>query len=996
MSETPQERTEVADAPPALRVDLLGTLRLSVDGVPVAVPGARRRAALALLALAGDRGVTAERLMTALWPDDLPENAAQALYNHISRLRSHLGRLSDRLQRRGGGYALRLDRGELDVEEARRLSRASAAPGTAPSTLASTTRAALELWRGSALEEFRSLPELEAEAVGLDELRLRLIDDLLEARLALGDRAAVVAATSAAHAAPLRERTALLLVRALAADGRTAEAMAAAQGYRHRLAEETGLDPGPALAELEQRVASGTLSGGDGGLADAGPGPTRTVGRPDGPLVGRQHDREEVLRLLQAHGVVTLTGAGGVGKTTLAIDVAADPTAAPPRASGAPGDAVVVDLAAVDLPERVFQAVATTLRLRTSSAVRPGDVAAALAGQPLLLVLDNCEHVIGACRELVVTLRRHAPDVRVLATSRGTLQLPGEYVVRLQPLPVPRDSSDVVALRRQTCVRAFLEHARRLRPGYDLPFDDAPDLVEVLRRLDGLPLGIELAARQAVVMPLREVRGRLDRALDLSTGRQDLEDGRQRTLRATIDSSYRLLADHERRLLCALAPFPGGVDVATVEALAADDPGGEVDPVDVVHRLVDTSLVVADPSSGRFRLLFTVRAFLTDELRRDGNLERAERQFVDRCLAVAREVGTLIMGPDEPLADRRLRAELDNFRAARDLAAARGRDDVRVGMTLALADAAIWRDVREPWSWALEIATDGSLSDRPERSALLGCAADAARLLGELDKAERLGEQAIAAAGTGFEPTRAYAALGSVAHFRGDFATARQHWLRGAEQSPPWAAGMIASAALAASYDGEPGEARALLDRAFREVAVSGCLSEAAFAAYVEGEMLAPTDPEAAVPHYVEAIEYGSRAGAVFVVGVARVGLASARTRTGQFAEAAADFGRLLDSWRRTGHNTQLWTTARNAAALLAATGRQRLAALVLLSADAQPAAAAVSAVIARHSGRAYVPISDLVDEAQVDALRAEAARLGPRRVLQLLEGELGVVARIE
>lgn len=993
VSESPPIRDGVSVAPSALRVDLLGTLRLSVEGAPVEVPGTRRRAALALLALAGSHGVTADRLASALWPDDLPDNAAQALYNHVSRLRGHLGRLGDRLERRGGAYCLRLEEGELDVEEARRLARMVTAPGTAPDSAAASARAALELWRGSALAEFRTFPELEAEAVGLDELRLRLVDDLMEVRLALGDRDVVEAAVSAVRAAPLRERTSLLLVRALAADGRNAEAMTAAQDFRRRLAEETGLDPGAALAALEQQVASGALADGRNGLAAAGTAPIRTVGRPAGPLVGRQHDREEVLRLLGAHGIVTLTGAGGVGKTTLALDVAADPSATPPRPSGLPGDAVVVELAAVDLPERVCQAVASTLRLRTSGMVGPEDVAAALVGQPLLLVLDNCEHVVAACRELVMTLRRQAPGVRVLATSRGTLQLPGEYVVRLQPLPVPRDPSDIVALRRQAGVRAFIEHARRLRPGFELTDDEAPDLVEVLRHLDGLPLGIELAARQVAVMPLHEVRDRLHRALDLATGRQDVDDGRQRTLRATIDSSYRLLADPERRLLCALAPFPGGVDLATVEALAADGSGGGVDPVDVVHRLVDASLLVADPAAGRFRMLFTVRAFLTDELRRSGELERAERRFVDRCLEVAREVGTLVLGPDEPAGDARLRAELDNFRAARDVAATHGHDDVTVGITLALADAAIWRDLRELWAWALEIAADERLLDRPERAALLACAADAARLLGDLDRAELLAQRAIADAGPGTEPYRAYSTLGSVAHFRGDFAAARRHWLHGAEQSPPWAAGMIASAALATSYGGDPTEARVVLDRAHRKIAASGSLSEAAFAAYVEGEMLAPTDPEAAVPHYLEAIDYASRAGAVFVVGVARVALASARTRTGRFPEAAVDFGQLLGSWRRTGHNTQLWTTARNAAALLAATGRKRLAALVLLSAEAQPAAAAVSPVIARHSGRAYLPLPDLVEAEQVASLRDESARLGPAAVLQLLQTELTTIA---
>ncbi|MGZ5418638.1 MAG: AfsR/SARP family transcriptional regulator, partial [Nocardioides sp.] len=455
-----------------LSVEVLGTLVLRVHGDEVDVVGSRRRAVLALLALEGDRGLSTERLVDSMWPDDPPENAVQALYSHVHRLRRHLGPLADRLERRANGYRLHLEPFELDADAARRLA-------------ASDPPAALQLWRGPALVEFRSLPALEIASVGLDELRLKLVDDLLGSRLEHGDRDVVVDAATAAAASPLRESTALLHVRALATDGRTAEAMAAAQLFRRRLADETGLDPTAALAELEQQVAAGSVQ-----RASLG----RRVARPDGPMVGRQHDREEVVRLLGAHSVVTLTGPGGVGKTRLALDIAAD--------SSVLGEAVVVPLAVVDRADRVCQAVASDLGLRTTGEARPAQVAAALADRELLLVLDNCEHVVEACRELAVALQRDAPGVRVLATARVTLQVPDEYVVRLQPLPVPREATDLVALRRQPGVRAFVEHARRRGTDFELTEEEAPDLVEVLRRLDGLPLGIELAARQVAVMPL--------------------------------------------------------------------------------------------------------------------------------------------------------------------------------------------------------------------------------------------------------------------------------------------------------------------------------------------------------------------------------------------------------------------------------------------------------------------------------------------------------------
>lgn len=938
-------------------VGLLGPLTLRVDGAEIDVPGRQRRILLALLALGGGRPVPVERLIDALWPDAPPHHAEQALYNHVSRVRGHLRPYADRLGRTPAGYLLRLQPGELDVDVAR--------TETDPA-------AALALWRGPALAEFRDVPDLEMECVALDELRLRLTDDLIEQRIESGDLAVVADARAAAAAAPLRERTALLLARALAADGRAADALAETAAYRRRLADETGLDPGPELAVLEQQVASGSAR--------------RRLARPTGPLVGRDHDREDVLRLLADNATVTVTGPGGVGKTRLALEVAAE--------LAETGDEVaVVALAAVDRPERLCRAIASTLGLRATGDVGAPDVAAALAHRRLVLVLDNCEHLVDGCRDLVATVRRHAPGVRVLATSRMTLHVPGEYVVRLQPLPVPRDPADLEALRRQPGVRAFVEHARRRRPGFDVEPADAEDVVEVLRRLDGLPLGIELAARQVSVMPVGEIRRRLDRALDLATGRAGPDDVRQRTLRASIDSSYRLLDEPERVLLRALAPFPGGVDLATVEAIA---PGPD-DPVDLLHRLVDASLLGAEPARGRYRLLFTVREFLLDELRAAGGPDAAQDVFVERCVAIAEELGAAAIGPDEVAADRRLRAELDNLRAAWDLAATRGDHEARIAIVLALGDAMTWRDLRELWGWTFELAADPALEDHPHRAAVLGCAAEAARLVGDLEGAVRFADATIEAAGPEPDPAqvfRAWSARGSVAHFAGDFTAARDHWVRSGEGRPRTFGAWLASAALAASYGGDARTARDLLDRAHAADRVTGSLSQAAFATYVEGELRVTQQPEASIPFYVDAIATARTCGARFVEGVAGVALASARVRAGDTAGAAQQFGELLRSWQRSGHATQLWTTARNAAALVARAGRTRTAALVLLCADRQPGAAAVSPSIARHSGRLFVPVEDLVPATELDALAEEVDRLGTTGVLELLRAELAELAQ--
>lgn len=932
---------EVDRSEPALRVDVLGPLGLTVQGRPVEVPGSKRRVVLALLALEAGRGVGTERLVDALWPDGPPENAVQALYSHVSRLRGHLGPAAHRLQRLANGYLLDLGPGELDVEEARRLAAVDPV-------------AALALWRGEALAEFSSVPGLDIEALALAQLRLQLVDGALEARLADGDRSVTVDASAATAANPLNERTVSAYVRALAAEARTDEALRVARRFRRRLADETGLDPSPSFSELERLVASG------GGRPVA-----QRVARPDGPMTGRGHDREEVVRLLGTNKTVTVTGPGGVGKTRLVYDIAAD----------LPGDCVVVALAAVERPDRVCQAVASALGLRTGDALTPAEIARAVADRSLTLVLDNCEHVVAACRELVGAVRRTAPEVRILATSRVTLQVPGEYVVRLQPLPLPRDATDLAALRRQPAVRAFVEHARRRRPGYDVGDDEAADLVEVLRRLDGLPLGIELAARQVAVMPLRQVRERLDRALDLATGREVAEDHRQRTLRATIASSYRLLDEPEQALLRAIAPFPGGVDLSTVELLAP----GTTDPVELLHRLVDASLVVADTTAARYHLLFTVRAFLMDELTARGELDQAHERFVARCREVAEEIRAHMFGPGEQVVDRRLRAELDNLRAARDLAAA----DDRVAITLAANEVTVWRDLREIWSWAFELAEDPTLARHPRRAVMLALAAEAARLVGDFQRAGRLVEEAISLGPDDPEvQARVANVRGSIAHFDGCFSQAREEWSASAGWLEREAGSLWGSAALAAAYGGDLVRARELLDRTHAVNAVEASGSSVAFASYVEGELRLAGDPEEAVPFYLAAIEEARRVGCTFVAGVAQVSLASARTRSGDRAGAAAVFDDLLALWRRTGHATQLWTTARNAAELLAQVGHAETAALLLICADDAPGAAVVDPRIARFSSRVYLSVDDLVTSARVESLRAEAADLGPARIL--------------
>jgi hypothetical protein len=353
---------------------------------------------------------------------------------------------------------------------------------------------------------------------------------------------------------------------------------------------------------------------------------------------------------------------------------------------------------------------------------------------------------------------------------------------------------------------------------------------------------------------------------------------------------------------------------------------------------------------------------------------------------IAEDIGSRMFGPEEAATDRRLRDEVDNLRAARDLAPV----ETRVAITLAVSRVVTWRDYPEIWAWAGELADDPALGAHPQRTAILAAAAEAARLVGDLGTAQSRADEAIAVADPdrdGAALSQALAVVAVVAHFRGDFDTARDTWLRAAETEGDEACAVVGSAALAAAYGGDPADARRLLERARTMI---GCGTDRAFVAYVEGELRATTHPEESIPCYARAIAEAARVGCHFVEGIARVSLASAQARVGDVPSAAQGFGDLIALWRRTGQTTQLWTTARNAAGLLASAGRRRTAALLLICAESIPGAAAVDEEIARFSGRSFTPVDDLVDTDELVRLREEAARLGPAEVLDLAQAELG------
>jgi predicted ATPase/DNA-binding SARP family transcriptional activator len=616
----------------AMEVTLLGPVEAHCDGEPLPLGGPQQRALLALLALRVGEAVPLTRLIDELWPEEPPASAAKVVQTYVARLRRALG--PEQLVTRGAGYALELDAGDVDARRFEKLLRAG------------RPDEALALWHGPALADVGFVPALRDEAARLEELRLQAVEARLDGALAAGRHAESVAELQSLVAEHrYRERLCGQLMLALYRCGRQAEALEAYRATREALVEELGLEPGPELREVERRILTGE--------AELGPDPAAPslppLPQPLGPLVGRQEERAELAARLSDAAVrlVTLVGPGGVGKTRLALEVARV------LAEDAVDAAVFVDLASLDDAALVPSAIARALGADEAS---DEAIAEALSGRRVLLVLDNLEQLPAAGPAIAALLQR-APAAQALCTSRGPLRLRGEQVVELEPLPL-EDATRLFDLVAGAAARS-------------VPADDA-EVAEICRRLDGLPLAIELvAARLAVLPPAALLRALEDGGGLGATGPADLPE-RQRTLDATIAWSYRLLNEEQRRLHASLGVFAGGCSLEDAEAVAE---AGESFVADV-EELVAAALVRSRPGADgtpRLQLLRTVRAFALARLAEEGRLDGMRARHADRFLTLARAAEHGLAGAEQIGWVELLEREHDNLRAALDWALGAGR-----------------------------------------------------------------------------------------------------------------------------------------------------------------------------------------------------------------------------------------------------------------------------------------------------------------------------------
>ncbi|MYW42142.1 BTAD domain-containing putative transcriptional regulator [Streptomyces sp. SID161] len=678
-----------------VRYRLLGTTQaIRPDGTAVPVGGARLRALLSVLALRTGRTVPAGVLVDEVWGADPPADATGALQALVGRLRRTLG--ADTVASADGGYRLTAAPDDVDLTRFDRLTGdglGALADGD-PAKAAALLDDALALWHGPALAD---LPDHTAEAARWDTRRLDALRGRHTAALALGRaEQALPELTALCDDHPLDEPLQALRLRALRDTGRPAQALAAYEDLRRLLADRLGSDPGPELRALHTELLQ---------EEPPSPRPAAVPGNLPARLtsfVGREADIRAIGADLAGARLVTLLGPGGAGKTRLSQEAAE-------AIRDTVRDGVwLAELAPVDEPDAVPQAVLTAIGARETvlhgagvdsmRAVsdRLGDPVERLvehcARRRMLIILDNCEHVVDAAARLTETLLARCPELTVLATSREPLGVPGELVRPLDPLPEP------VALR------LLAERGGAARPGFRVD-DDREACAEICRRLDGLPLAIELAAARLRMLSPRQIADRLDDRFRLLTSGSRTVLPRQQTLRAVVDWSWDLLDAGERDVLARLSVFAGGCDLAAAEAVCGPS------ALDALGSLVDKSLVVAAPADGggmRYRLLETVAEYAAERLDETGRRPEADRAHLTYYRELARTTDPLLRGPDQRAAIGRFQLEYENLRTALRYAVAER--DEQEGLCLILSLLWFWqmRDQRvETRTWCQEVMALG-------------------------------------------------------------------------------------------------------------------------------------------------------------------------------------------------------------------------------------------------------------------------------------------------
>lgn len=942
----------------ALLVRLLGPLDVERAGIAVSVGSPKQRRLLAELAMAEGQTVSTDRLLAALWGEHPPVSARNSLQTYVARLRDLLT-VEDVIVTRPGGYALNLEVVDLDHRRfADAVTAARGLVGDEPAEAMEVLVTALAAWRGDPHAEFDD-DVARGDARRLAELRAEARELLATARARAGDLAGALDDLDRLVADdPLRETAVLARAHLLARRGRVPDALAALQAHRERLADELGLDPSAAVANLETRLLRGEVepaamdTSGPATPVPAGVLPRRGPSAPPRlgtPTVGRDGDLARIDAALQASRVVTLVGPGGVGKTRLATEVA-----------GSWDQVAWIDLASVQAAGDVLPPLADGLGARLPTGADPSEtVIHAMAAFPGLVVVDTCEQVLDQVADLVDLVLARPGDVHVLATSRERLDVAGELVVTVAPLPVPAPDH---ASEDDAAVRLFVD---RLVAAGGAPVSPR-EAAAVAAAVDGLPLAIELAAARAVALPVTAIVERLQERLDVLDSPRRRRDDRHRTLTNVIAWSHDLLAPADKVLFRRLAVFTETFRLEDVERICTD---GDL-PVEHVPgslaRLVEQSMVIV-VGPGRYRLLDPLRLFATDLLARSGDHATASLRQREATFELAALADEAMTGPEEVTVASEVDWALPDLRAV--VARAVEADDLE---TVALLAGRLYRyaylrcrvDLLA-WGGAVEGRDDVDLPPGV-RARALAAAAAGAWMSGDPTRAAVLVRQAAALPADPWSAVTVTEVHADTALALGELDDALEGFRANhARATSVGHAGLIAQAeagvAFALLQRGDVSEARWRADAAVEQAAAAGARSAGSLAHYTRGDVLAGTDPDEALCEYERGRALGEATGARFFEGLCRTAEVALRGRHGDPDVALEQYAEALRLWRDAGAEGLVLTTLRNLVVLL-----------VRVGADA--AATTVHTATEQHASR---PSYGDEHRRMLDALAVARERLG-------------------
>lgn len=937
---------------------LLGPIELLTDQEVVQIEGVKRRQAFAVLAAAGGDAVSEQRLIEALWGEHPPETATASLQSHISRLRQAIRPLT--VTTVAAGYAL--DLGEADIDAARFEQLFERARDSSGPEAVSALAAALDLWRGAAFGEFAELPGVRGESLRLDELRLVATEEWIAARLADGESSALVAdLESLVVDHPLRERFWLQLMLALHGSGRQGEALRRADRFRRILGDELGLSPSAGFQAIEASIVADEPRRPPQPADHQAPAATqRAVPHDTTSLIGRDGDVGRILEAVRPGSVVTVSGPGGIGKTRVALRVA---DAASDRFEQG---VAVVELARVREPSAVVEIVAEALDLQRGQQRSLTDtVADYLAGQEVLLVLDNCEHVIDSVAELVDRLRRSSLRAAVLATSREPLGLPDEHVHLLAPLPTPDRNAEATEIAGFPAVELFVERAAAARRDFVLDAGNTASVAEICRRLDGLPLAIELAAARVRTLGPEALADRIDQRFTLLAGERRGSDERHHTLRSVVEWSHALLEPSEQQVFAQLSVFAGSFGLDAAESVCRLDGGEPV--VGPLLNLVDKSMVrLVDADEPRYLVLETLREYGLEQLRATARQPEVEARHRSWYLEVARQAEAGIDSAEERRWVEQLDREFDNLRAAHVTAVRSGDLDVAARLVTALREYA-FRRIRYEVTTLAEVTMSMDGYDRHRSAPLVAAVAAYGHWVrGDLDPAVALADRSVelrercGADGSGL----AERVLGNAGFFQGRIDEAARQINRMVDTarsggSPAQLAHALYMASVAATSVDEPERGRALADEAIGVAELVGSPSAAAQAAYAVGLAMRAEDSVAAEQWLHRSSELAAAGGNRWVRAFALTEVHWLTARRGELLAGLAGYADVIESWLRGGDWANLWLSLRHVFG-------------ILVQLDAHTAAAVLHGKLLASGAASALPF----EPADAERLVAEAERV--------------------